>query len=91
MGRVNYSFTSRLREEVLRIRREAWQLLDASERLALERFESRWIGRSHVIESMSSPYLLGSMILVVLLDIEARLEKVEAELARIDARLEDKQ
>ncbi|AKG38461.1 MAG: hypothetical protein ACP5II_06120 [Infirmifilum sp.] len=85
MGRVNYSFTPRLREEVHRIRRDLWQLLSAEERLALERLESRWIGRSHLIESLSTPYLLGAMLLVALLDIEARLERVEAELARLES------
>jgi len=84
VGRVNYSFTSRLREEVSRIRRELWELLGEDERGALERLESMWISRSHVAESLSNPYLLGSLLLLAVLDIEARLRKVEEELAKLE-------
>ncbi|MEZ0345592.1 MAG: hypothetical protein ABWK01_03495 [Infirmifilum sp.] len=91
MGRVNHSFTSRLREEVSRIKRELWQLLDTRERGAFEQLESKWIGKTHVIESMSNPYLLGSMMFVALLDIEARLERVEAELTRVELLLQGKE
>jgi len=84
MGRATPSFREKYREAVETLRSELVELLRKERREAFEELERVWNEELGAISNCSNPYILGSLLLVALLDLERRVKELEGRIGELE-------
>jgi hypothetical protein len=84
MGRATPSFREKYRETVEALRSELVELLRKERREAFEKLEKVWNEELGAISNCSNPYILGSLLLVALLDLERKVEELERRMGELE-------
>ncbi len=85
MGRAIPSFREKYQETVETLKSELVELLRKERQEAFEELEKVWSEELGAISNCSNPYLLGSLLLVALLDLERKVKELEKRVGELES------
>ncbi|MCD6562935.1 MAG: hypothetical protein J7K23_03330 [Thermoproteales archaeon] len=85
MGRITNSFRIKLDEAVIRIDRELIDnLINKERKYAFSKVVKAWFEEANALQSFSQPYIYGSLTLLSIIDLQAKINRLEERIKRLE-------